>query len=166
MVRLASWLTVGLAALGLVFVLATAGQLPERVATHFGPGGIANGWMTRDGYRLLAMALVVLLPLSSLAVTTWISRDPRRITRLPHRDFWLAPERREETMATLRGFGGIVGVLGALFAIGLHVGILSANAKSPPRLDEPMFIAGTVLFGAATLIAVVGLRLRFRRKAS
>ena len=42
------------------FVLATTPGLPDRVGTHFGPGGGADGWMTRDGYRLYMLAFVLL----------------------------------------------------------------------------------------------------------
>ncbi len=57
MTRLAGWLVVALVAAGVVFVAATAGQLPPTVATHFGAGGAANGWMSRGGYTVFALAL-------------------------------------------------------------------------------------------------------------
>ena len=39
------------------FIVATTGQLPDRVASHFGAGNLANGWMTRGGYLAFMLAL-------------------------------------------------------------------------------------------------------------
>jgi hypothetical protein len=47
-----------------VVIFATSASLPARVATHFGRGGYANGWMTHDGYLMFILAFTVLLPLS------------------------------------------------------------------------------------------------------
>jgi len=163
MTRFATWLAIGLVAVGLAFVLSTSAGLPEQVATHFGPGGQANGWMSRDGYRLLALALVLGLPLTMLGVTVWAPRLSGSFVKLPHREYWLAPERLEATRATLRAFGAAMAVLGALFAIGLHAAVLAANATSPPRLDEAPFLAGIGAFVAATVALVVAMNVRFRR---
>ena len=76
-------------------ILATSGNLPERIASHFANGGAANGWMSRDAYVVIVLAMATLLPLFIVAMMARLPRmNPRRI-RLPHRDYWLAPERRD-----------------------------------------------------------------------
>ncbi len=40
-----------------VVVYATSASLPERVATHFGPGGVANGFMSHGGYLTFMLAM-------------------------------------------------------------------------------------------------------------
>ncbi len=162
MARLATLVALGLTAAGLAFVLATSSVLPPVVATHFGPGGVANGWMPREAYRTVAIALVLVLPLGSLGMSAFVTGDPSRISSLPYRDHWLAPRQLESTKQTVRTFGATIAILCALLAIGIHAAILSANRRSPPSLDEPVFVAGVVAFVAAVLAAVIALTLRFR----
>ena len=52
-------LLLGVAAL---FVRQTSRDLPPLVATHFGAGGAANGFMSREFYLRFMLAFVVLLP--------------------------------------------------------------------------------------------------------
>src|SRR5258708_39905629 len=84
--------------------LATSGTLPEQVASHFASGGAANGWMSREAYVLIVLAMATLLPLFIVAMMARLPRmNPRRI-RLPHRDYWLPPERRGAAFPTVAGF--------------------------------------------------------------
>jgi hypothetical protein len=163
MFRLASWLLVALVPGGLAFIGMTATQLPPIVATHFAAGGAANGWMSRDGYTIFALLLTVLLPLVVYASVGWLPYRFVRFVNLPHRDVWLGPARRAETVAWLRAFGVGLALLIALLAIGLHAAILAAHAQSPPRLHEPAFIAGLVALVAAVVGAVIAMQMRFRR---
>jgi uncharacterized membrane protein len=163
MLRLASWLLVALVLGGLAFVGMTAAQLPPTVATHFGAGGVANGWMSRDGYTIFAMLLTLLLPLVVFASVGWLPHRFERFVNLPHRDAWLGPAHRAATQAWLRAFGVGLALLMALLAIGLHAAILAAHARSPPRLDEPAFIAGLVVFVAVVVGAAIAMQMRFRR---
>ena len=163
MFRLASWLLVALVLGGLAFIGMTATQLPPIVATHFGAGGAANGWMSRDGYTTFALLLTVLLPLVVFASVGWLPYRFERFVNLPHRDVWLGPAHRAETLAWLRAFGVGFALLMALLAIGLHAAILAAHAQSPPQLHEPAFIAGLVAFVAAVVGAVIAMQMRFRR---
>ena len=163
MFRLASWLLVALVLGGLAFIGMTATQLPPIVATHIGAGGAANGWMSRDGYTTFALLLTVLLPLVVFASVGWLPYRFERFVNLPHRDVWLGPAHRAETLAWLRAFGVGFALLMALLAIGLHAAILAAHAQSPPQLHEPAFIAGLVAFVAAVVGAVIAMQMRFRR---
>ena len=163
MLRLASWLLVALVLGGLAFVGMTATQLPPTVATHFGAGGVANGWMSRGGYTVFAMLLTLMLPLVVFASVGWLPYRFERFVNLPHRDAWLGAAHRAATLAWLRAFGVGLALLMALLAIGLHAAILAAHAQSPPRLDEPVFIAGLLVFVAAVVGAVIAMQMRFRR---
>jgi len=104
-------------------------QMPERMASHFAADGHVNGWQSREAFFLL-----MLLVSSTSAVVCFLA--PRQIAakakariNLPHRDYWLAPERRAETMrfisATMAWFGcGILFVLicGTFLAMQANLG--------------------------------------------
>ena len=47
---------------GASFVISTTTSLPDRVASHFGAGGHANGYMTREGYRWFMLFFTVGFP--------------------------------------------------------------------------------------------------------
>lgn len=162
MARLASWLVAGVALCGVAFVAATSGALPPRVATHFGHGGAANGWMTREGYTWFAIAFALLLPAVVMASVGFLPALFPKAVNLPNREVWLAPPRREATLAWLRGFGAAMGLATALFAIGVHALILEANARTPARLDEPLFIGLLVALVAAMVAGTIALYAKFR----
>ncbi|MDH4182220.1 MAG: hypothetical protein OEV46_09420 [Betaproteobacteria bacterium] len=163
MARLASWLVVSVVLCGLAFVAATSGALPPRVATHFGHGGAANGWMTREGYTWFALGFSLLLPLAVMVSIGFLPARFPKFVNLPHRDHWLAPPRREATLAWLRGFGAAMGLASALFAIGVHALILDANSRAPARLDETAFFAVLAAFVLALVGGTIALYAKFRR---
>jgi hypothetical protein len=163
MSRLASWLLLGTVLAGAVFIAATSGALPPRVATHFGAGGSANGWMPRDGYAWTMGVVQVVLPFALFGALGHLPKRAERYVNLPHRDYWLAPERRAATVAALRGHGAAMGIVTALLLIGVHAAILDANSRVPPRLDEPVFIGGLAAFVVALLAISASLFRKFRR---
>jgi hypothetical protein len=110
------------------YVWITSGQLPARVATHFGAGGEPNGWETHSGYLHFTLFFGAAVPAFVLAVFHLGRLGGGALLNIPHREYWLAPERREETLASLDRVGvRFAGLLVAFFAV-LHHFILAANA--------------------------------------
>lgn len=135
-------------------IVATTGSLPERVATHFGAGGLANGFMSRDGYLLFMLAFTIVISLVVVAMTglfPGIARSPRNIQ---HHDYWFAPARRAESSARLLNHACLLGCLIVLFFGGMHGALMVANAATPPRLPETAFfiMLGAFLVGIALWI--------------
>jgi uncharacterized membrane protein len=86
------------AALCIGQALLCAPALPERMASHFGPGGAPNAWMRRGSFIELNLAIVGFLTLAFLAVAFLCgSRDEASI-ELPAKEYWMAPERRQATV--------------------------------------------------------------------
>ena len=69
-------------------------QLPERVATHFGIDGQPNDWMSRTAATLLLAAVQLGVPLFLVGVTSLARRMPNSMINIPHKDYWLHPDRR------------------------------------------------------------------------
>ncbi len=144
------------------FVVATTPALPPRVATHFGPAGLADGWMTRDGYRLFMLFLIVVLPLGIVAAVGLLPRVRPGWINIPNRKHWLAPERRGETVSYMLAHACWLGVLMEALIAALHYALLAANAQSPPRLSTPLFVALLVGFLAGLGLWIAALYRRFR----
>jgi hypothetical protein len=139
------------------FVFCSVGWLPERVATHFGVDGQPNGWETRGGYVQFILAFGAGAPAFVLATFALIRRGGGWGLNIPHKEFWLAPERRWETFAFVQRKGmWLAALLIALFA-DVHYFVLAANAQSPVRLP-PTF---AVWVGGVFLISVIVWGLNF-----
>jgi hypothetical protein len=81
-------------------LLVSAASLPERVATHFDRHGIPNGWMGIRDYVTFSLLFGAGFPLFIVAVS-WAVRFAPGGLNVPHRQYWLGPERREEVFAGL-----------------------------------------------------------------
>ncbi len=132
-------------------------RLPDRMASHFGPSGMPNGWMTKPQFFITYA--VVLLP--ALIVEFWahrrIAKTPDAKLRLPNKEYWLAPELRAETLAyfeTFFAWFGCAFLLVEVLAMGLA---MRANFHAPPRLPTGPIVsllAGFVLYNIAAVAAM------------
>jgi uncharacterized membrane protein len=145
-----------------VFIAATTGELPDRVASHFGRDNVANGWMTRDGYLAFTLFFATAIPAAVTFGVGWLPRWRSNAINLPNRDIWLDPRRRDATMAALATHAAWLGALLALFIAAIHYLILVANRASPPRLPADLFWMLVVGFLAAVALWVGALYVRFR----
>ena len=148
-----------------VFVWFTSFRLPGSVASHFGSAGIPNGFMPHDFYVCFMLSFVVGLPVL-LVFLTWLAMgNPKARIKLPRGDYWLAPERRAETVAFLRNSVLRFGVMLVVFLCYAHWLVVLANEANPARLSESWFIGGLIAFGAGMLVWLIALLGHFRRGA-
>ena len=120
--------------------------MPSLVASHFGANGVANGFMPRSTYLILMVVFVIGLPTVMVFITRQgMSRNNTRIN-LPNRDFWLAPERRIETIDFLRTGVLRFGFLLITFLCYVHWLVVRANEAQLVHLDESWFLGGLATF--------------------
>ena len=130
------------------FVALTATQLPERVATHFGASGEANGWMTRGGHVQFTLIMGLIVPGAFLGIFALIRRFQGRSLNIPHKDYWLAPERRQQTFDFIQRQGFWFAALLIAFFAAIHESILVANRHTPALLS--LSHVGWIVGGFAT----------------
>lgn len=145
------------------YIVATTGMLPERVASHFAADNTPNGWMPRFEYLTLMLLFAVLFPVVLAVVVGFLPRVATFAINIPHPDYWLAPQRRGETMATLARQGCWLGSLISVFVAVAHYAIVEANVASPPHLSDGLFWLLVVGFVSATVVWAGALYLRFCR---
>lgn len=143
-------------------IWATSAPLPARVATHFGRGGLANGWMTHDGYLMFILAFSVLLPAFVVVMLGVLPQAVGSRAGIPNRNYWLAPERRAATLSALASHACWLGCLLVVFLTAIHFLTVEANAVTPERLSESALIGVMAGFGTGILLWVLALWLRFR----
>jgi uncharacterized membrane protein len=158
-----TFITLGLIALGQVFW--QHAHLPARVATHFDATGAVNGWMTRDALATLHAGTLLFMAAIFQGLALLQSRLPRNLVNIPHRDFWLSPERAAATHAWV---GRIILLLGCgifVFFIGLFHLLYRANQAPEPRLAAGVWwLTGALLVFVVSTLAV--LLKKFGRKPS
>jgi uncharacterized membrane protein len=120
--------------LGIGFAVQQHGRLPERVATHFGADGQANGWMSRDNHTIAQVGITLFVAILFFALATFLPRLPDRFVNLPQRDYWLAPKRRAETFAWLSGMLLGVGTALQAFLCWTFREVAVANLSAKPEL--------------------------------
>jgi len=121
-----------------------AGELPDRVASHFGAHGEPNGWMSKQE-DLIFMCLVGFgTPLFIMAVCYLTRYLPSWMVNLPHRHYWLAPERRSATADYLFAHSIWLACLMVGFMTCVHLLVILANKQTSPQLSTSLLLA--VLF--------------------
>ena len=146
-----------------IVVWTTSAALPGRVASHFGRGGLANGFMNHDTYLVFMLAMTTLVPLCVVAMTGFIPRVAISQIGRRKRDFWLSPQRRDATLGWLASHACFMGVLLSAFLVGIHLLTVEANARSPARLDESAAFAAVAAFVVLLIVWIGALALRFAR---
>jgi ABC-type Fe3+ transport system permease subunit len=131
----------------LIYLAASSGQLPERLATHFDRDGQPNGWMSRSFHLWFILIFGLTFPFL-VAVVLFLARFlPDCFINIPRRDYWLAAERRADTFAYLLRQSLWFACIGVCFVAGLHFLIVQANLRPPAHLSLPLLlsVAGTFL---------------------
>jgi uncharacterized membrane protein len=95
-------LLAALAAAAVVQLAWAYARLPPVVASHFDGTGRPDGWMPREVFVGFQAGLIAVMLLSFVGLPRWLARLPTRWYSLPHPDYWLAPERREQTLAHIQ----------------------------------------------------------------
>ena len=141
--------------LGLVFVsLVEAARqwnsAPGRVPSHFDAAGSPNAWSSRDAF--VTLQVVVTLGVAALfnGIAWLLKSTPTRLINLPNKSYWLAPERREETMERLASSFEVFAcatvllliVVFELTSLASHSGGLATNYFVPVLVAYLVFSAG------------------------
>jgi uncharacterized membrane protein len=114
-------------------------QLPEVMASHFDGRGSPNDWSSREFFFGIYLAMVVLVIGIFRVLPNWSLTHSRFGLKIPHRDYWLAPARREQSHTFFRNHMLVMGVIHLLLAIiTIELAIrrsFESRLKTPPPLN-------------------------------
>jgi len=141
-----------------------APKLPDQVASHFRFDGTPDGYSSRMAFFVLYAVLMGFLLLCFLGGAWLLRRIPPSLINLPKKDYWLAPERRQETFAYLDRWLIILGGATVLFMLVLFQYIIMANLRGEgARMEHDLWVPLIAYLGF-TAVMTVHLFLRFVKK--
>jgi hypothetical protein len=127
------------------------GRLPELVASNFDGAGYANAYMARDSLLFLMIAVALGSGLLQLGIS-WIVRHlDVSLINIPHRDYWLTPDRR--ALAIRKTEFGLLWfhVLLMLFLTYVDYLVFEANLLPEPKLSDSFLPALVAFLGLTGL---------------
>ena len=111
--------------LGQIFILGP--NLPDPIASHFDSNGVADGWTSRTGFLVLYGGLQLLGGLMLIAAAKLVWVLPTSLLNIPHKDYWLHEERRDETLRFSSHLLILIAGWTALFLVGVFQLTFQAN---------------------------------------
>jgi uncharacterized membrane protein len=137
--------------------------LPERVASHFNGQGNADGFAAKADFAKTEIVVFAIMVALFLLLPKLTRLFPVSMINLPNKDYWLAEERREETLNALEDWMGWFGVLTLALLLAIMELAILANLSPKPRFDSAMATGLLVVYAGGALF-MMGLMLwRFRR---
>jgi uncharacterized membrane protein len=137
-------------------------RLPEKVATHFNWQGMPDAWMSKRNAVIVMGGFQLGMPFFLLATTALASWLPSSMVNIPHREYWLHPDRRASSLRYANNSMAWIAVAVSVFGIGVNHLTFIANRRGQP-LQTGWFSVLMICF-LAVVFAIVGtMAIHFRR---
>jgi len=149
-------------AAGLALALRAHTLLPPKVATHYGNSGIPDSYMSNTYSLLLWLGTFLFLALLFFSMPYLLKKTRTEWINLPNREYWLAPERRENTIRIMSDYMYIFGsMLNGFFIVILWLTVI-AHKQTPVQLSTSGMLTALALLFAATAVWLIQLFRQFR----
>lgn len=125
-------------------------NLPEKVAAHFNASGEPDNWTSKRGYLVFQIILLLFTAAVSFGLPLLLKKLPASAINIPHKAYWLAPERRNATFSILQKRFEWFGV--GLCALMISINQLAIRAN---LLDQNLSPASWYVLGAFLLFVVI-----------
>lgn len=125
---------------------------PEAVPLHYGPTGLPDRWGHRSELLKVHVGLIGIGSAIFLALPALLTRMPPSLVNLPHKDYWLAPERRRETTAKFAVWSSTFGTALNLLVVAMQA-VLGPNGSSSPL--PLVVVLSFVLFSIGSCVWLV-----------
>ena len=155
-----------LALAGLLMAAYYYPQMPERMASHFAADGRPNGWQPREAFFLIMLVVGALSAIISFFAPWRIASQPNERINLPNRDYWLAAERRAQTMNYVAAFMAWFGC-GVLFVLICATFLaLQANLAPDRHFNSQALLLVLVAFLISLMVSLIRFIRHFQKDAS
>lgn len=138
--------------------------LPDTVASHFDGSGEPDGWSSKRLFFGIYAGTVALMAVIFGGIGVGLPRLPVGRISMPNRNYWLAPERRQETYAALSSRCLWFGVANLVLLILVFHLVFRFNLGDGRAMGTSFWVLFSA-FMAFTVGWVVELLVRFRKPA-
>lgn len=152
-------------ALGFIEGLFFYSLLPDRMAIHFNAFGQADGWGYKRQFFIFYGAIAAVMSLLFWGLPLLIRLVPEALINLPNKDYWLAPERKKQTLDRLSDQMLFTGCMALLLLDGILFLVIKTNLSATPVLQAEWMWGLIVAFIASNVVWTVNLIRSFRRPA-
>lgn len=121
-------------------------KMPAVMASHFDGLGAPNDWSSRGFFFGIYLGIVLLLVIVFEFVPQWSEKRSSFGMKIPRPDYWLAPERIEQTRAFFRSQMYLMGIAHILLSVYTVQLAILANFDAQPRLHSSIFWALLIYF--------------------
>ncbi|HMK37291.1 MAG TPA: DUF1648 domain-containing protein [Desulfomonilaceae bacterium] len=139
-------------------------QLPAVVASHYGPSGNPDAWSGKQEFATFQFLIIGFVAVFFTVLPYVVSLVPVSLINLPNKEYWLAPERRTDTLRFFRYYPLWFASATMLLIIDVFHQVFLVNMGKEKALGHPAWsIALYMVFSVAW---AAGLFLRFRKPSS
>jgi uncharacterized membrane protein len=138
-------------------------KLPATVASHFDMAGMANSWEPKQLFLELYAVVMLCIAAAYFVIPHLIFSLPPELINVPNKAYWLAPQRRAETMEFFVDHFAILGAGTLALAVTIFQLAVAANLAPTPALSNPVSFGLLAAYFVFVGIWLVILFVRFRR---
>jgi uncharacterized membrane protein len=154
----------GLCVLCVVQALYYYPMLPPIVPSHFGAGGKPDDWSSKGTFLTVYLVVIAVLAILFLGISFGLAHLPASLMSLPHKEYWLAPERRQATYAFLSSYLLWFASATLLLLFDLLYQTVQVQLGRSGELQHPLLSLG--LYVGFTVFWCAGLFIRFFKRSS
>jgi uncharacterized membrane protein len=136
--------------------------LPDRVASHFGASGRPDAWSSKESFARIYFIVIAFIAVLFPGIGLIFRKIPTSFINLPNKDYWLAPERSEETIAVLSRQFLWFGSATLLLLLGIFHQSFRVHLGKAQGLEHP--VASIVVYIVFTTLWSIALIVKFSRK--
>ena len=136
--------------------------LPDRVASHFGVSGRPDAWEGKGVFMMIYLGVVAFIAVLFFGMRHLLGRIPSSLINLPNKDFWLSPERRQETLDLLSQQFHWFGSATLLLLLDIFHQAFRVSVGKAPVLEHP--VTSIIVYIAFSVLWSIGLIAKFMRR--
>lgn len=139
-------------------------QLPDNVAHHFGLSGQPDAWSTKTYFVTLDLVATGVVALLFLGSSFGLSKIPVSVINLRNKDYWMAEERKQETLDSLFHYLLWFGSATLLLLLAQSHQAYQVHLGKTDSLSHPMLRIG--LYVGFTIVWGIRLHARFGKRGT
>lgn len=138
-------------------------QLPDEVAVHFDIHVEPDNWSSKGAAIASYILIVVLMSALFAGLGPLLRKSDPKYINIPNKNYWLAPERRAESIQAMIDMMVWIGIATNVMLIGVFHLMFEANMRTPVGMSTGPLVGLIVGDLIATFVIMFLLVRRFKK---